>query len=133
MQYTEVSPLLDDAEFMKICLLTGKSPEEVAKNALGIRKECELWNRCHIEFGRLMDVNKTDYDHSYIIDVSYEGRKNARGKTTYNCKTRFVNDDGQMFAKYKDMIGRNCLFYVSYVENQENCSVFRNLLCTELA
>lgn len=133
MQYTEVSPLLDDTEFMKICLSTGKSPEEVAKNALSIRKECEIWNRCHIEFGRLMEVNKTDYEHSYIIGVTYEGRKNVRGKTTYNCKTRFISDSGQTLAKYKDMIGSNCLFYVSYVENQEDGSVFRNLLGAERA
>lgn len=132
MQYSEVKPLLDDNKFVEICLITGKKPGEVAREILEIRKECEDWNRCHIEYGTLMDVTRTDYDYgSYTIEVSYEGRVNKRGGTTYTCKTGFISDNGKLFNDYKNFIGAKCRFYVGYVENKKDGSVFRALLAVE--
>lgn len=134
MQYSEVNTLLDDKDFIKVCLITGKSPKEVAKDVFDMRRDCDVWNRSHIEYGELTNVKRSDYDSgSYIVEVFYNGRTNRRGNSSYNCKTSFIDDEGQLYDEYKSMIGCSCKFYVGYVENREDGSVFRSLLGVEKA
>lgn len=129
MQYSEVNTLLDENEFIKLCIMTGKTPEEITKEIINIRRDCEVWNRCHIEYGDLMDVRCNNHDHdSYVVEVFYNGRPNKRGSSSYNCKSAFIHDGGKILEKYKSMVGSRCKFYVGYVENKDDGSVFRSLL-----
>lgn len=134
MQYSEVTTLLSDSEFVKACITTGKKPSEVAKTIINNRHEFEVWNRCHVEYGKLTKVEHNDYDNgSYTVDIEFEGRKNKRGGNIYNCKTKFMKDNYELFNHYNSMIGSYCKFYVGYVENADDGSVFRSLLDIEPA
>lgn len=131
MQYSEAHRILSSEELIKLCVITGKRPSEIGKEIVDLKNECELWSTGHCEYGTITNVTRFDANFgSYTISVDYDGKQNKRkhGDTRYTRRSGFVNDNGEELRRYQSLIGHKCKFYIGYVENQDDNSVFCTLL-----
>ena len=133
MQYTEVKTFLPDQEFLNFCLVHNKSPEQVGKGILKINKEAELWNRVHPEYGVLQRLEEEKYENLSNIKITahWVGKEDSHGKTDKSASSRFLSASNPKIATWNSLVNQRCRFYVSYVPNEDDGSVFRVLLDIE--
>lgn len=132
MQYSEIQDKISQDKLAEICVITGKTPKEVIKQYMKIEYNSKLWNKVHPEWGNLIKIEKEPSPTSgYLLKCTWEPNKPKRGKTEMVTRSDFIHDDGETELEWRKLIGRQCLFYVTYTENKEDGSVFRILLDIE--
>ena len=134
MQYDEVKQIMTSEKLMEMSLKSGLEPKEIIKHILNYRNDVELWSRAHIEYGKVLEISKQTYSDTghYKINISWKTTKQQRdGTFSKKASTNFLNDPA-ILAKFKNAKDKDCIFYVSYVRNDDDGSVFRVLLDLEL-
>lgn len=138
MQFSEVFQIMPEEKIIELAIANNTTPEEIVRKALTMRTAAAQWSRAHREYGRLQDVSTSQVGNdATCITATWEMNKVVRGSNVKDCRSRLYSphekEKDEMFNKLNSLIDQQCVFYVGYVENKEDGSVFRVLLDVEAA
>lgn len=135
MNYSEVRNKIPKEDFLNFCLTQEKTPAEIGKNLLNLECDIDLWNKAHLEYGKLTDIEERDYPNSSsaIFVAKWMSKRESYGKYEREARSNFLGPTDPILTKWKDCLNKFCRFYISYAENSEDGSVFRVLLDIEPA
>lgn len=122
MKYDEVYTLMDDSEAIRLVSQSGRDAKDVLKNIIDKIDDIKSWNRCHIEYGVLQNVERTDYDSgNYAIKVTFDtGKVQQDGSTLKTGRFKFQPSNSPLFTNLNNAVGKRCKFYVSYTRGTGN-------------
>lgn len=137
MNYKDVETVFSPQQLRTLVIQTGKSVQEITKAALKTHpNDFELWNHAHTEVGTLKSIEKVDSTYGYQMLVNFEKQNQSDirfGDSTKSNRSIFFNDNGTTFDRWNSYIGKRCIFYIGYSENEKDGSAYRNLLDIDLA
>lgn len=132
MKYSDLTDKLPNDKLAELCLSLDKEPSEVIKQYMKIEEPIKMWNKVHPEVGVLTEVTTEPSRHSgYMIKCTWTPKKVKHGREEVTTRSDFLHDDGSTAKAWEALIGKECIFYVSYTENKEDGSVYRILLDVE--
>lgn len=134
MNYNEVSENIPMSDFLTACVSLDTTPDVVGKKILNLKEEAMLWDKAHIEYGTLRELNKRSFEQTgnITVEASWEMTKEVRGSNIKTARSSFMKPDDKLIKKWEDCKNQFCKFYVSYTENTQDGSVFRTLLDIEI-
>ena len=133
MKYDEVYTLMDDKDAIKLILQTGREPKDLFKGMLDKLEDIKAWNRCHTEYGMLLNVERNDYPNTgnYSVKITFDtGKQQKDGTTLKTGRFKFQNANSRLFEDLNNAVNSKCKFYVSYTcgTGDKEGDAFRQIL-----